>query len=96
MTKYDVLYSNAFKKSLKKLLKQGKQLEKLEKVIEMLASKETLPEKYRDHSLYDNKKFKGCRDCHIEPDWVLIYKYINKELVLLLVNTGSHSEVLDK
>lgn len=52
--------------------------------------------KHRDHSSYDDKRFKGCRDCHIEPDWLLIYKYLDDELILLLVVTGSHSEVLDK
>lgn len=96
MNKYNVLYSNEFKKNLKKILKQGKKLEKLDKVIKKLANKEVLETKYKDHALYDDKKFKGCRDCHIEPDWLLIYKYLDDELVLLLVSTGSHSEVLGK
>lgn len=96
MNKYNVLYSNEFKKNLKKILKQGKKLEKLDKVIKKLANKEILETKYKDHALYDDKKFKGCRDCHIEPDWLLIYKYLDDELVLLLVSTGSHSEVLGK
>ena len=65
MTKYTVIYTNQFKKSLKKALKQGKKLEKLDAIIDKLALKESLGPKYRDHALYDNKMFKGCRDCHI-------------------------------
>lgn len=62
----------------------------------MLSNKQQLDSKYKDHALYNDKKFKDCRDCHIEPDWILIYKYLEEEIVLLLVNTGSHSEVLKK
>lgn len=93
MAKYEVIYSNQFKKSLKKMLKQGKDLRKLDSIIEKLATKEQLEIKNRDHALYDDKKYKGCRDCHIEPDWLLIYKYLENELVLLLVNTGSHGNI---
>ena len=95
MSKYDVIYSKKFKKSLKKVTKQGKDINKLLDVVDKLATKETLEPKYKDHALYDDKRFKGCRDCHIEPDWVLIYKYLEEEIVLLLVNTGSHSDILD-
>lgn len=95
-TKYKIKYSNEFKKSYKKLIKQGKDIEKLKVVINLLANQKKLDFKYKDHALYNDKRFKDCRDCHIEPDWVLIYKYLENEIVLLLVNTGSHSEVLDK
>lgn len=94
--KYDVIYTTHFKKSLKKIIKQGKDIDKLKPIIEKLMNKEPLEKKYKDHSLYNDKRYDGCRDCHIEPDWVLIYKYLENEVVLLLVNTGSHSEVLDK
>ena len=94
--KYKIKYSNEFKKSYKKLIKQGKDIEKLKVVINLLANRENLDFKYKDHGLYNDKRFGDCRDCHIEPDWVLIYKYLENEIVLLLVNTGSHSEVLDK
>ena len=50
----------------------------------------------KDHALFNDKRFKNCRECHIEPDWLLIYKYLEDEIVLLLVNTVSHSDVLDK
>ncbi len=61
-----------------------------------MSKKEKLEFKYKDHKLSDNKYFKNCRDLHIEPDWILIYKYLDEELILLLVDTGSHSEVLGK
>ncbi len=94
MSNYNIKYSKEFKKSFKKLIKQGKNIDKLLDVVEMLSRKEQLDPKYKDHALYSDKRFKGCRDCHIEPDWLLIYKYLDNELILLLVNTGSHSEVL--
>ena len=96
MKNYKIKYSKEFKKSLKKIIKQGKNIDKLLTVVDMLSNKQQLEPKYRDHTLYNDKRFKGCRDCHIEPDWVLIYKYLEDEIVLLLVNTGSHSEVLSK
>ena len=94
-TKYEVQYTNLFKKQYKKVLKQGKDREKFLKILGLLANGESLEEKYKDHALVDNKYFKNCRECHITPDWSLVYKYIENELVLFLVQTGSHSEVLD-
>ena len=97
MTKnYKIKYSKLFKKSLKRVLKQGKDLDKLLEVVDMLSKSQKLDLKYKDHALYNDKKFNDCRDCHIEPDWVLIYKYLKDDIVLLLVDTGSHSEVLNK
>lgn len=96
MTSYKIKYSKEFKKSIKKLTKQGKNIDKLLEVAEMLSNKQQLDQKYKDHALYNDKRFKDCRDCHIEPDWILIYKYLEDEIILLLVNTGSHSEVLSK
>ncbi len=94
-TKYEVQYTSLFKKQYKKVLKQGKDKEKFLKILGILANGESLEEKYKDHALVDNKYFKNCRECHIEPDWLLVYKYIENELILFLVQTGSHSEVLD-
>lgn len=94
--KYRVIASNKFKKSLKKTLKQGKNIKKLLDVIDKLAIKEPLEKRYRNHNLINDKKYKDCMECHIEPDWLLVYQYIDNELILLLVNTGSHSEVLNK
>ena len=96
MTNYSIKYSKEFKKALKKVTKQGKNIDKLLYIVDKLSKKETLDIKYKDHPLYNDKRFKGCRDCHIEPDWVLIYKYLENEIILLLISTGSHSEILDK
>lgn len=95
MIKYNIKRSNNFKKQYKKVLKQGKDISKMEEVIEILASGEQLDKKYKDHNLSDNKYYKGCRECHIDPDWLLVYKIINDELILYLVGTGSHSDLFN-
>ena len=91
--KYDVQYSSKFKKGLKKNIKQGKDINKLLDVVDKLATKEKLEPKYKDHQLVNDGIYNNCRECHIEPDWLLVYKYNENELILLLINTGSHSEV---
>lgn len=98
MTKYiyTVNFTNKFKKSLKKILKQGKNLDKLLDIVDRLANKEELELRYKNHKLVDDKYYKNCFECHIEPDWLLVYQYNENELILLLINTGSHSEVLNK
>ena len=89
--KYKIKFTKRFKKDLKQAKKQGKDIEKLFDVIEKIAKDKTLDEKYRDHSLAGN--YKGARECHIEPDFLLIYEKIEEVLVLSLVRTGSHSEL---
>lgn len=91
MMKYDVKFTNQFKKDLKLAQKQGKDTEKLFAVVEKLACGETLEAKYRDHYLTGN--YKDCRECHIEPDWLLIYEIYDNTLVLMLYRLGSHSEL---
>ena len=91
--KYKISYTTKFKKQFKKLKKQGKSIEKLKIVVNKLLADEKLEEKYNDHLLWNNKKFKNCYECHIEPDWLLVYQYIEDKLILLLVETGSHSEL---
>lgn len=93
---YQIKYTKEFKKSIKKLTNQGKNIDKLLNIVDKLSKGIPLEIKYRDHALYNDNRFQNCRDCHIEPDWVLIYKYLDENLILLLVNTGSHSEVLEK
>lgn len=93
MTKYEVKYSNVFKKSLKKAIKQGKDINKLLDIVEKLANKENLESKYRNHNLINDKYYKNCGECHIEPDWLLVYQYHDDELILLLVNTRGHSNI---
>ena len=91
---YKIQYSSVFKKQLKLMAKQGKDIQKLKDVVQRLANLEELEPKYRNHTLQNSKKFKNCNECHIEPDWLLVYKYINDNtLILLLVETGSHSEL---
>ncbi len=91
--RFTVDFTKNFKKEYKRVMKQGKDISKLNIVISKIASGEMLDEKYKDHKLYDNKKFKNCRECHIEPDWLLVYKIDDMQLILLLVETGSHSEL---
>lgn len=93
-TVYGVSMSSQFKKDLKKVVKQRKDLIKLEKVITYIALAKPLPEKYHNHQLSGN--YAGCFECHIEPDWLLIYRIDNNVLILYLLRTGSHSELLDK
>ena len=94
-TKYEIKTTKLFEKCLKKINKQGKDLEKLTFVVDTLANGLELDSKYKNHHLNDNKYYKDCFECHIEPDWLLIYKYNNNELILLLVATGSHSEMFN-
>lgn len=91
--KYEVKFTTQFKKDLKLLKKQNKSLHRLYAAIEKLANGETLEEKYKDHALSGN--YKGCRECHIAPDWLLVYEVYDDVLVLLMYRTGSHSELFD-
>ena len=89
--KYKIKFTSRFKKDLKQAKKQGKDIEKLFDIIERIAKDETLDERYRDHSLDGN--YKGTRECHIDPDFLLIYEKIEEFLILSLVRTGSHSDL---
>lgn len=90
-TKYGVVTSNKFKKQLIKAKKQGKDIKKINMVVTKLANGETLESKYKDHALYDTKYYRNCRECHIESDWLLVYKYDNDKIILYLIETGSHA-----
>ena len=92
--KYEVKFTTQFKKDLKLAKKQNKDIEKLFAVVELLANGEKLDFKYKDHDLSGN--YKGTRECHIEPDRLLVYEYQNDVLVLMLYRLGSHSELLKK
>ena len=89
--KYCVRYSTLFKRSFKKCLKRGCNPALFEEVVAILAETGTLPERYRPHKL--SGKYSGYWECHITPDWLLIWEQNNKELILLLVDTGSHSDL---
>ena len=77
--KYELDFTSKFKKDIKLLKKQGKNIEKLYEIINILAYGEELDAKYRDHNLIGN--YKGYRECHIEPDWLLIYKVMENILI---------------
>ncbi len=83
--------STQLKKDLKKAIKQDKNLKTLETVVELVIHGKSLPPKYCDHTL--GGRWRGYHECHIEPDWLLIYKITRKELILYLARTGSHSEL---
>jgi len=82
-------YSNRFDKDLKRMLKRGKDAGKIKGVIRKLINEERLDERHRDHPLRGN--YKGCRDCHIEPDWLLIYRIDGNQIQFL--RTGTHSDL---
>lgn len=86
-----IKYQSAFKKDYKRIVKRGYDIRLLEEVISILANQEPLPEKFRDHGLLG--KYTGCRECHITPDWLLIYEIDGEELILYLTRTGSHSDL---
>jgi len=92
--RYDIKYTSQFKKDLKLAKKQNRNLDRLFEVIERLAAGEELEEKYRDHELAG--KYRGTRECHIEPDWLLVYEIHNEVLVLMLYRIGTHSELFKK
>ena len=87
----DIQYEKSFKKDYKRMLKRGCNPQNLQDVLTLLVNQQSLPEKYRDHNLSGN--YAGYRECHIEPDWLLIYKIFNDKLVLVLTSTGSHSDL---
>ena len=89
--KYDVIRTKKFRKELKKMLKRGADVSKLETVVGILASGEPLPPQYHDHALTGN--LTGLRDCHIESDWLLLYTIQDNVLVLTLTRTGSHADL---
>ena len=88
---YKIEYTSRFKKEYKLAKKRGRNISLLRTVIDILAKGEPINEKYRDHSLVSN--WTGYRECHIQGDWLLIYKYQNDELILSLTATGTHSDL---
>ena len=88
---YEVKWTGKFKKSFKLAKKRGLDLSLLQTIIERLRTGETLEEKYRDHEL--KGRYDGFRECHIQPDWLLIYFLDDDVLTLTLVDTGTHSDL---
>lgn len=85
-------FSGQFKRDYKLALKRGYDPKKLEEVIRLLCAEEPLPDVYRDHVLTNSRNYKGMRVCHIEPDWLLVYRVVCDMLVLKLIRTGTHSD----
>jgi mRNA interferase YafQ len=88
---YDRSYSAQFKKDVRLSVKHGKDQSELMMVIETLAEGKPLPMKYYDHAL--KGEYKGCRECHVEPDWLLVYRIDKAKGVLALYRVSSHSEL---
>jgi mRNA interferase YafQ len=86
-----IVASNRFKKDLKLAVRRNLDLQKLNGVVDMLARQEPLPAELRDHSLIGD--YAGFRECHIEPDWLLVYRIENDALELYLFRTGTHSDL---
>lgn len=88
---YTVKPTSRFQKDLKKAQKRGLDMDLLTAVIKKLAAGEDLPQRNRDHALVGD--YTGCRECHIQPDWLLIYEIEQDELFLYLIRTGTHSDL---
>ena len=78
---------------MKLAAKRGRDISLLQKVIAMLANDEVLPPQYRDHPLTNSRNYLGVRECHIQPDWLLVYQYDDDLLLVDLLRTGSHSDL---
>ena len=88
---YAIRPTNKFRQDLKLCQKRGYDMQAITDVIKKLAAGETLPPQNRDHELSGN--YKGFRECHIQPDWLLIYRINNNDLILFLSRTGTHSDL---
>lgn len=87
----EIKTSSKFKRDLKRIMARGYSLARMNEVVSALAEKQALPPEYRDHAL--TGKWTGYRECHIQPDWLLIYRVEKDELILLLVRSGTHSDL---
>ncbi len=91
---YKIVYTNRMKKGAKLMKKRGKDMGKLVNVLSQLASGSSLPAQFRDHSLTGN--LRDFRECHIEPDWLLMYQIFEDTLILSATATGSHADLFGK
>jgi len=86
-------FTGQFKKDYKLAVKRGCNPSKLEEAITILCNEQPLPEIYRDHALVNSRNYAGMRECHIQPDWLLVYKVFQETLILKLIRTGTHSDL---
>ena len=91
---YKIVYTNQMKKDAKLMKKRGKDLNKLINVLSLLSTGNLLPIQYRDHQLTGN--LHDFRECHIEPDWLLMYQIFEDTLILSATATGSHADLFGK
>ena len=91
---YKIVYTNRMKKDAKLMRKRGKDMNKLIEVLALLAEGNPLPAKYKDHQLSGN--LSDFRECHIEPDWLLMYQIYDDILIISATATGSHADLLGK
>ena len=92
--KLTLVPTKQFKKDVKRIKKRGYDLSELETVLDKLASMQPLDERNRDHSLSGN--YSGFRECHIRPDWLLVYAISEEKLILTASRTGTHSDLFDE
>ena len=86
-------FTGQFKKDYKLAIKRGFDPKKLVEVILLLCNETVLPKKYDDHALVNSRNYKGMRECHIEPDWLLVYKIVKETLILRLIRTGTQRSI---
>lgn len=89
----EVVLSNRFKKDLKLAARRGMDLRELDSIVERLAAQLPLPDRNRDHALTGD--YVGFRECHIRPDWLLVYRVDGEDLLLFLFRTGTHADLFD-
>lgn len=90
---YEIRKTSTFKKDFKLCVKRGLDIQKFLTILEILQNGKVVPEIYQDHPLQPSRDYKNCRELHIEPNWLLVYKYSDNELILYLVRTGTHSDL---
>ena len=88
---YEIIYTGQFKRSLKLCVRRGLDIQDFKTVLDILQEKGSLPHEYRPHKLIG--KYKGCWECHINSDWLLIWQQDDQQLRLILIDTGSHSDL---
>lgn len=88
---YEIKPSTKFQKDLKRVQRRGYDISLITEILKMLAAGEPLPAKNKDHALVGN--YEGCRECHITPDWLLIYEVVEETVILYLTRTGTHSDL---
>jgi len=89
-----IKYTAKMKRDVKRVLKRGKDISKLTSTLALLATQRQMPEQYKDHPL--RGEMHGYRECHIEPDWLIVYQIQQNELILLASGTGTHSDLYEE